>query len=62
MLDCDRASETSRSFGTAALRVARSYRHATQLADGSSAVGSPVNMRVMFRIEEDERGQRFASR
>lgn len=63
VLDCDRVSETPGGFGSAAIRVARTYRHSTTLADGSSAVGSPVNLRVVFRIEDEARpGQRFASR
>ena len=61
-LDCVRVEETPGGFGNAALRVARSYRHAPTLADGSDAAGTPVNLRVVFRIEDDERGQRFASR
>lgn len=61
-LDCERIEETP-GFGAAALRVSRTFRHATTLADGRDAVGSPVNMRVVFRMEEDERrGLRFASR
>lgn len=54
-LDCVRASETPGGFGNAALRVARGFRHSTTLADGSDAVGSPVNLRVVFRIEDEER-------
>ncbi|MDZ4690189.1 hypothetical protein [Terricaulis sp.] len=61
VLDCDRVSETPGGFGPAALRVARSFRHTDTLADGSSAVGSPVNLRVVFRMEDEERS-RFASR
>lgn len=53
-LDCERASETPGGFGNAALRVARGYRHSTTLADGSDAVGSPVNLRVVFRIADDD--------
>ncbi len=60
-LDCVRAEETGREFGTAALRVARAYRHAPTRADGGSAVGTPVNLHVVFRLEDDER-RRFASR
>lgn len=55
-LDCVRAEETPGGFGPAALRVARTFRHAPQLADGSSAAGSPVNLRVVFRIDENQRG------
>jgi len=54
-LDCDRVSETPGGFGAAAVRVARSFRHATTTADGRNAVGTPVNLRVVFRIEEDRR-------
>jgi TonB family protein len=60
-LDCVRVEETSYSFGNAALRVSRTLRHAPTLADGSNAAGTPVNLRVVFRMEEEER-QRFASR
>jgi TonB family protein len=61
-LGCERLEETSATFGAAAMRVARSYRHAPTRADGSDAVGTPVNLRVVFRMEEEERGQRYASR
>jgi TonB family protein len=62
-LDCQRVEETSASFGAAAMRVARSYRHATTRADGSDATGTPVNLRVVFRMEEEERSsRRFAAR
>lgn len=54
-LDCARVSETPGGFGNAALRVARTYRHAPQLADGSDAAGTPVNLRVVFRIEDERR-------
>lgn len=60
-LDCTRAEETSAQFGVAAMRVARDYRHASTLRDGSDATGTPVNLRVVFRLEDDERG-RYASR
>lgn len=59
-LDCERREETSASFGAAAMRLSRSYRHAPTRADGSDAAGTPVNLRVVFRMEDDE--QRFASR
>ncbi|MGH6952287.1 MAG: TonB family protein, partial [Vitreimonas sp.] len=36
-LDCARVSATPGGFGTAAMRVARRFRHAPQLADGSDA-------------------------
>ena len=54
-LDCVRVEETPGGFGNAALRVARTLRHAPQLADGSDAAGSPVNLRVVFRIADDQR-------
>lgn len=56
-LDCERVSEfpANSGFGNAALRVAHMYRHAEQRADGSSAVGSPVNLRVVFRIDDNDR-------
>jgi protein TonB len=62
-LDCVRAEETPGGFGTAAMRVARTLRHAETFADGSDATGSPVNLRVVFRISDEEpRRDRFASR
>ncbi len=54
-LDCARVQETPGGFGPAAIRVARTLRHAPQLADGSDATGSPVNLRVVFRMDEDQR-------
>jgi TonB family protein len=54
-LDCDRVAETPGGFGAAAVRVARTFRHAPQLADGSAAVGTPVNLRVVFRIADEDR-------
>ncbi|MGD9979232.1 MAG: energy transducer TonB [Hyphomonadaceae bacterium] len=60
-LDCARVEETPGGFGTAAMRVARTLRHAPTRADGSNAAGTPVNLRVIFRIDDD-REQRFASR
>lgn len=53
-LDCENISSTP-GFGNAALRVARTFRHSTQLADGSDAIGSPVNLRVVFRMEDEAR-------
>lgn len=53
-LDCVRVEETP-GFGAAAVRVAHSFRHATQLADGSDATGSPVNLRVVFRMADEDR-------
>jgi TonB family protein len=60
-LDCTRVEESSSLFGAAAMRVASTLRHAPQRADGADATGTPVNLRVVFRLE-DERGQRFAAR
>ena len=54
-LQCERVSETP-GFGGAALRVANTLRHAPTRADGSSAGGTPVNLRVVFRIDESRRG------
>ncbi len=54
-LDCARVSETPGGFGPAAVRVARTFRHAPTLADGSNATGSPVNLRVVFRIDDNTR-------
>lgn len=56
-LNCVPVSETPAhaGFGNAALRVARMYRHAPQRADGSAADGSPVNLRVVFRVADDNR-------
>lgn len=54
-LDCARVEETPGGFGPAAMRVARTLRHAPQLADGSDATGSPVNLRVVFRMDETQR-------
>ncbi|WP_395645923.1 TonB family protein [Terricaulis sp.] len=56
-LGCETVSATPGGFGNAALRVARTFRHAPQLSDGSDAVGSPVNLRVVFQIaDEPHRG------
>jgi hypothetical protein len=60
-LDCERISSTPGGFGTGAMRVANSLRHAPYRADGQDAAGTPVNLRVVFRIEDEDR-QRFASR
>lgn len=54
-LDCMPVSETESGFGNAALRVSRSLRHASQTADGRDAVGTPVNLRVVFRMEDGAR-------
>jgi hypothetical protein len=51
---CENVSSTP-GFGGAALRVARTFRHSTQLTDGSNAIGSPVNLRVVFRMEDEAR-------
>lgn len=62
VLDCDRVEETSAMFGVAAMRVARTFRHAETLPDGRDAVGTPVNLRVVFRLEDEQRrGPRYAS-
>jgi TonB family protein len=53
-LDCVRVEETP-GFGAAAMRVARTLRHAPQRADGKDATGTPVNLRVVFRIEDEPR-------
>ena len=55
-LDCVRASEmpANSGFGLAAMRVARTFRHASRRADGSDAVGTPVNLRVVFRISNND--------
>ena len=57
-LKCERVSETParQGFGTAAMQVSRTLRHAPTRADGSNAIGTPVNLRVMFRMAEGERG------
>ncbi len=55
-LDCAQTSETEAGFGNAALRVSRQLRHATQTADGRNAIGTPVNLRVVFRLDESGRG------
>ena len=56
-LDCVPVSETPAhaGFGTAAVHVARAFRHAPQRADGSAAAGSPLNLRVVFRISDNDR-------
>jgi outer membrane biosynthesis protein TonB len=53
-LDCQRVEETP-GFGPAAMRVARSLRHAPTRADGANAAGTPVNLRVVFRIADTRR-------
>jgi TonB family protein len=56
-LDCERVSEYPEraGFGLAALKVARTLRHAEQRADGRSAIGTPIDLRVVFRMPEGER-------
>lgn len=54
-LDCVRIEETPGGFGTAALRVARTFRHSPTLADGRDATRTPVNLRVVFRLEDEDR-------
>ena len=53
-LDCERESATRGGFAAAALRVARRFRHAPQLADGTDATGAQVRLRVVFRIADDD--------
>lgn len=61
-LNCAKVSETPGGFGNAALRIARTFRHAATTRDGADAVGTPVNLRMVFRIEDDRRGgRRYAS-
>jgi TonB family protein len=56
-LDCAKVSETpGGGFGNAALRVSRSLRHAAVRRDGADATGTPVNLRVVFQLEDDRRG------
>ena len=56
-LDCIGVSETPANvgFGDAALRATHMFRHAVQRADGSDATGSPVNLRVVFRMADNDR-------
>ena len=56
-LDCAPVSEypARAGFGGAALRVAHMYRHAQTRRDGKDAAGSPVNLRVVFRIDDNAR-------
>ncbi len=56
-LDCERVSEypAQAGFGAAAMRVSRTLRHAPQRADGTAAAGSPVNLRVVFRMTDADR-------
>lgn len=56
-LDCAPVSESpaNAGFGRAAVRVARAFKHAPQRADGTTAAGTPVNLRVVFRIEDQGR-------
>lgn len=60
-LDCEQVEASPGGFGPAALRVARTFRHADTLANGQSAEGTPVNLRVVFRVADDDR-RRFAAR
>lgn len=57
ILSCVSVSETPAraGFGRAAIQVARTFRHAEKRADGREAVGTPVNLRVLFRMD-DRRG------
>ena len=54
-LECEQVSATPGGFATAAMRVARRFRHARQLSDGAEAAGATVNLRVVFRIADDDR-------
>ncbi len=56
-LDCARVSEypARAGFGAAALQVARGFRHAPTTATGGNAAGSPVNLHVVFRMEDAPR-------
>jgi TonB family protein len=54
-LACTPTEQTSTSFGNAAVRVSRNFRHAPTLADGSNAAGTPVNLRVVFRMDDEPR-------
>jgi len=56
-LDCAPVSEypARAGFGGAALRVAHMYRHSQTLRDGRDAAGSPVNLRVVFRVDDNTR-------
>ncbi|MEJ0023929.1 MAG: TonB family protein [Alphaproteobacteria bacterium] len=56
-LNCEPVSESPAraGFGTAALRVSRTLRHADQLANGKDAIGTPINLHVVFRMAEGER-------
>jgi len=56
-LDCAPVSEyPARSgFGGAALRVAHMYRHGPTRRDGTDAIGTPVNLKVVFRIDDNDR-------
>jgi TonB family protein len=57
ILSCVSVSETPAraGFGRAAIQVARTFRHAEKRADGREAVGTPVNLRVLFRMADGER-------
>ena len=57
-LACENVEQTP-GFGGAALRVANTLEHSPYRADGSSAIGTLVNLRVVFRMED---GDRYASR
>jgi len=57
-LNCVRMSETpaNAGFGNAALRVASLFRHAPERRDGTPAAGTPIDLRVVFRMaDEDQR-------
>jgi TonB family protein len=54
-LDCAPVSESETGFGNAALRVSRQLRHASYTSSGADAAGTPVNLRVVFRMEDGAR-------
>jgi TonB family protein len=52
-LDCAPVSATAGVFEHAAMRVSRNLRHAAMTRDGHDAAGTPVNLRVVFRISDE---------
>jgi TonB family protein len=57
LLSCVSVSETParQGFGRAAIQVAHTFRHAPKRADGRDALGTPVNLRVLFRMADSDR-------
>jgi TonB family protein len=53
-LDCAPVSATPGGFEHAALRVSRNFRHAATTRDGRDATGTPLNLRVVFRIADED--------